>query len=121
MAATPKAWQGLAIRRVKEPQHIVVEMVVGWAGATEGFKMVFSRIRTVGTEYSLEKAEHRGQGMDTSRVPEGVPGGEQVKRGHGVDKLYSFGSIDHTEETLAQAFNKWKDHVAGYYAGKPRS
>ena len=37
------------------------------------------------------------------------------------DKLYSFGSIDCTEQTLAQAFNKWKTHGADFYAGKPRS
>ena len=36
------------------------------------------------SRYRLEKAEHRGQGMDTARLPEGVPGGEQVERGHGV-------------------------------------
>ena len=35
--------------------------------------------------------------------------------------LYSFGSIDCTEESLAQAFNKWKEHGADFYAGKPRS
>ena len=33
------------------------------------------------------------------------------------DKLASFGSIDCTEKSLAQAFNKWK----GYYAGKEMS
>ena len=30
--ATLKAWQTLAIRRGKDPQHIVIEMGVGWAG-----------------------------------------------------------------------------------------
>ena len=30
------------------------------------------------------------------------------------DKIASFGSIYCTEESLAQAFNKWKEHGAGY-------
>ena len=34
------------------------------------------------------------------------------------DRIASFGSIDCTEESLVQAFNKWKEHGAGYYAGK---
>ena len=29
------------------------------------------------------------------------------------DRLASFGSIDCTEESLAQAFNKWRDRSAG--------
>ena len=35
--------------------------------------------------------------------------------------LCFFGSIDCTEESLAQAFNRWKEHGAGFYVGKPRS
>ena len=37
-SATLKAWQALAIRRGKDPQNIVIEMEVGWAGATEGIQ-----------------------------------------------------------------------------------
>ena len=37
------------------------------------------------------------------------------------DKIASFGSIDCKKESLAQASNKWKEHGAGYYAGKERS
>ena len=37
------------------------------------------------------------------------------------DRIASFGSIDCTEESLAQAFNRWRECGAGYYAGKPRS
>ena len=37
------------------------------------------------------------------------------------DRLSSFGSIDCTEESLAQALNHGKAHGKGYYAGKPRS
>ena len=37
------------------------------------------------------------------------------------DRIASFGSIDCTEESLAQAFNKWKEHGAGHYAGKKMS
>ena len=36
--ATLKACQALAARRGKDTQHIVIEMGVGWAGATAGFK-----------------------------------------------------------------------------------
>ena len=39
------------------------------------------------------------------------------------DRISSFASIsiDCTEETLAQAFNRWKKHGKGYYAGKKRT
>ena len=40
---TLNAWQALAIRRDSKPQHIMIEMGVGWVGATEGFQKVFSR------------------------------------------------------------------------------
>ena len=68
--------------------------------------------------------------MDTAQLPEGVPEGNHMEGGHGEgdgrqgggqDKIASFGSIDCTEESLAKAFNKWKEHGAGYYAGKGRS
>ena len=80
-AATLKAWQGWAIQRGKETQHIMIRMGVGWTGATEGFSMVFSR--TVGIDWKRQNIGAR-QGMDTARLPEGVQGGEQVERGHGV-------------------------------------
>ena len=40
----------MAIQRGKDPKHnvIVIEMGVGWAGATEGFRKVFNR--TVGID-----------------------------------------------------------------------
>ena len=60
---TLQAWQDLAIRRGKDHQRVVIEMGVGWAGATEGFRMVFSRSDSHGRDrQSLEEAEHRRQG-----------------------------------------------------------
>ena len=57
-AATLKAWQALAIGRGKDPQHIVIEMGVGWAGATEGFRMVFDR--TVGIDWKRQNIGDKG-------------------------------------------------------------
>ena len=61
--------------------------------------------------YQKDKTLVNAQGLGTARLPEGVSGG--MVRGMSVragartkDKLCSFGSIDCTEESLAQAFNK---------------
>ena len=52
----------------------------------------------------LEEAEHRGQGVDTARLPKGVPAGNQVERGHGEghgrqgraqSAFFSFGPSEH--------------------------
>ena len=52
-AVTRQAWQDLANpnQRGRNPQHIVIEMGVGRAGATEGFRMVFSR--TAGIDWKI--------------------------------------------------------------------
>ena len=42
--ATLARWRGLAIRRGPEAQNIMIEMGVGWEGATEGFREVFDRV-----------------------------------------------------------------------------
>ena len=55
---TLQAWQDLAIRKGRDPQHIVIEMGVGWAGATEGFRMVFSR--TVGIDWKRQNIGDKG-------------------------------------------------------------
>ena len=70
-AVTLKAWQALAVCRGKKSRHIVIEMGVGWAGATEGFQKVFDRV--VGID------RKRQQGVDTARLPEGVREGYQVE------------------------------------------
>ena len=57
-AATLKAWQALAIRRGEDPQHIVIEMGVRWAGTTEGFRKVFSR--TVGIDWKRQNIGDKG-------------------------------------------------------------
>ena len=52
----------------------------------------------------------------------GMVRGVAVKAGaRAKDRVSSFASIDCTEETLAQAFNRWKKHGKGYYAGKKRT
>ena len=124
-AATLKAWQALAIRRGKEPQHIVIEMGVGWAGATEGFRKAFDR--TVGIYWKSgdkgwTQPDFLKEFQKATKWKEGMVRGMADRAGARTkDRIASFGSIDCTEESLAQAFNKGKEHGAGYYAGKERS
>ena len=57
-AVTLQACQDLATWRGRDPQHIVVEMGVGWAGPTKGFRMVFSR--TVGIDWMRQNIGDKG-------------------------------------------------------------
>ena len=41
---TLAAWRKVAVLRGEQNQHIMIEMGVGWNGATEGFKKVFDRV-----------------------------------------------------------------------------
>ena len=106
----------------------MIEMGVGWAGATEGFKQVFDRV--VGINRKRQKIRDKGttqpdflrEFAKATKWAGGMVRGMADKSGaRPKDMLASFGSIDCTEELLAQAFNKWRECGAGYYAGKLRS
>ena len=51
--ATLAAWRKVAVLREAQNQHIMIEMGVGWNGATEGFKQVFDRV--VGIDRKRQK------------------------------------------------------------------
>ena len=126
--ATLARWRDLAIRRGPEAQTIMIEMGVGWEGATEGFRKVFDRV--VGIDNRRHRIGDKGwtqpdflREFQEANEWEGgmVLGMASRARARKGDRLSSFGSIDCTEESLAQALNYGKAHGKGYYAGKPRS
>jgi len=126
--ATLAQWRDLAIRRGPGAQTIMIEMGVGWEGATEGFKKVFDRV--VGIDNRRHRIGDKGwtqpdflrEFQDANEWEGGmVLGMASRARARKGDRLSSFGSIDCTEESLAQALNYGKAHGKGYYAGKPRS
>jgi hypothetical protein len=114
--------------RGEKNQHIMSEMGVGWAGATEGFKQVFDRV--VGIDRKRQKIGDAGTTQpdylrefeEANQWEGGMVRGMAVKAGVGArDRVSSFASIDCTEESLAQAFNRWRKCGKGYYAGKKRT
>ena len=127
-AVTLKAWQALAIRRGKKSQYIVIEMGVGWAGATEGFHTLFDRVAGIDRkrqnigDKEWTQLDFLQEFAKATKWKGGMVRGMADKAGaRAKDRTASFGSIDWTKESLAQAFNKWRECGAGYYAGKPRS
>ena len=107
-------------------------MGVGWAGlgASEGFefKKVFDRV--VGIDRKRHGIGDKGKAhpdflREFAKVAKwagGMVRGMADKSGaKAKDRLASFGSIDCTEGSLAQAVSKWNECGAGCYAGKPRS
>ena len=68
-AATLAAWQELALRRGETNQHILIEMGVGWNGATEGFQQVFDRV--VGIDRKRQKIA-KGNKSQPDFLSEGV-------------------------------------------------
>ena len=119
-AVTLEAWQALAICRGTNPQHIMIEMGVGWAGASEGFKKVFDRV--VGIDRKRQNIGDKGKTQPdflrefskATKWEGGMVRGMAEKAGaRARDRLASFRSIDCTEESLAQAFNKAREYGAG--------
>ena len=103
-------------------------MGVGWAGTTEGFQKVFDR--TVGIDRKRQNIGDKGwtqpdflkEFAKATKWKGCMVRGVADKAGaRAKDRIASFRSIGCTEESLAQAFNKWRECGAGYYAGKPRS
>ena len=125
---TLAAWKELAVRRSEKNQHIMIEMGMGWNGATEGFRRVFDRV--VGIDRKRQKIgkgkksqpDYLREFEDAGQWKGGMVKGMAVKAGvRAMDRVSSFASIDCTEESLAQAFNRWRKGGKGYYAGKKRT
>jgi hypothetical protein len=125
---TLAAWRKVALEREATNQYIMIEMGEGWNGATEGFKKVFDRV--VGIDRKRQKIAKGNKSQpdflkefeEADQWEGGMVLGMAARAGvRAKDRICSFASIDCTEETLAQAFNKWKKHGKGYYAGKKRT
>ena len=125
---TLAAWRKVAVLREEKNQHIMIEMGVGWNGATDGFKQVFDRV--VGIDRKRQKIakgiksqpDFLKEFEEADQWEGGMVLGMAARAGvRARDRICSFASIDCTEETLAQAFNRWKKHGKGYYAGKKRT